>query len=84
MKINDTQRIGAVNSYRKMNDDNLAQAEGKKAKKKDEVNISSEAKELQGTQGSDPRIEDLKQSYSTGTYYVDSRKVAEKLFPYIK
>lgn len=83
MKINDFQRTGAVNSYRKTNDAQLAQAEAKKAKKKDEVNISSEAKELQGSTGAKQQVEDLKQSYKTGTYHVEASKIAEKLLPYI-
>jgi negative regulator of flagellin synthesis FlgM len=82
MKINDIQRTGAVNPYRKTNDAQLAQAEAKKAKKKDEVNISPEAKELQGST-STKQVEDLKQSYLTGTYHVEASKIAEKLLPYI-
>lgn len=84
MKINDTQRIGALNPYRKTNEDKLAQAEGKRQKKKDEVNISSEAKELQGSKGVvNQQVEDLKQSYLTGTYHVEARQIAEKLFRYL-
>jgi len=84
MKINDVPRVNAINPYKQANDARLAQAEVKKQKKKDEVNISSEAKELQVFQGSNPNIEDLKHSYNTGTYLVDASKVAEKLYPFIK
>jgi negative regulator of flagellin synthesis FlgM len=83
MKINDIQRTGAVNPYRKTNDALLAQAEAKKAKKKDEVNISTEAKELQGSTGANQQVEDLKQAYLTGTYHVEANKIADKLLPYI-
>jgi negative regulator of flagellin synthesis FlgM len=83
MKINDTQRIAAVNTYRKSNEDKLSQAEGKKQKKKDEVNISSEAKQLLGASGVKQQVEELKQSYLTGTYHVEASKIAEKLLPYI-
>jgi negative regulator of flagellin synthesis FlgM len=83
MKINDTQRIAAANTYRKTNDDKLMQTEGKKQKKKDELNISSEAQELLGASGTKQQVEDLKQSYLTGTYHVEASKIAEKLFPYI-
>jgi negative regulator of flagellin synthesis FlgM len=83
MKINDTQRIAAMNTYRKSNDEKMAQAEGKKLKKKDEVNISPEAKELLGASASKHHIEELKQSYLTGTYHVEANKIAEKLLPYI-
>jgi negative regulator of flagellin synthesis FlgM len=82
MKINDIQRTGTVNSYRKANDAQVGQTDAKKAKKKDEVNISSEAKELQGYT-STKQVEDLKQSYKTGTYHVEASKIAEKLLPYI-
>ncbi|QGQ93515.1 flagellar biosynthesis anti-sigma factor FlgM [Paenibacillus psychroresistens] len=83
MKINDTQRIAAANTYRKSNEDRVIQTEGKKQKKKDEVNISSEAKELQGASGAKQQVEDLKQSYQTGTYHVEASKIAEKLLPYL-
>jgi negative regulator of flagellin synthesis FlgM len=83
MKINDIQRAGAINPYRKSNDAKLDHTEGKKHKKKDEVNISSEAKELQGSTTVKQHVEDLKQSYLTGTYYVEASKIAEKLLPYI-
>lgn len=94
MKINETQRIGAVNSYKKSDDPRLEHGTCRKRKLKDEVRISPEAKQLLGIQGSntsDPaqsaarrRLEELKQSVSAGTYHVDARKIAEKLFPYIK
>lgn len=84
MKINETQRTGAVNHYKKTNEQNSVNADLKKTKKKDELNISSEAMELLSNKVTDARIEDLKQSYSSGSYYVEPRKVAEKLFPYIK
>jgi negative regulator of flagellin synthesis FlgM len=83
MKINDMQRIAATNSYRKSNDDKIAQAEGKKLKKKDEVNISPEAKQLLGASTAKHHIEQLKQSYQTGSYHVEANKIAEKLLPYI-
>ncbi|ANE46706.1 hypothetical protein SY83_10965 [Paenibacillus swuensis] len=88
MKINDTQRIGAMNNYRK-NNQQQAEVTGKK-QKKDEIQISAEAQELltQQTQGEDPiraeKLNELKQSVASGTYSVDPRKLAEKLFPYIK
>jgi negative regulator of flagellin synthesis FlgM len=83
MKINDTQRIAAANTYRKSNEDRIIQTEGKKHKKKDEVNISSEAKELLGASAAKQQVEDLKQSYQTGTYHVEASKIAEKLLPYL-
>lgn len=82
MKINETQRIAAVNTYRKSIEDRGIQTEGKH-KKKDEVNISTEAKQLLSASGSKQQVEDLKQSYQTGTYHVEASKIAEKLLPYI-
>jgi negative regulator of flagellin synthesis FlgM len=90
MKINDSQRIGAVNSYNKTSENRTANAAGKKERPKDQVEISSEAKELLGAQGTagteeqTRRIEELKDSVSTGTYHVDAKKIAEKLFPFIR
>jgi negative regulator of flagellin synthesis FlgM len=82
MKINDVQRIGSVNPYKSM-DVALTKSEGKKQKKQDEVNISSEAKELQNISNPNSQVEKLRQSYKTGTYHVDASKIAEKLLPYI-
>jgi negative regulator of flagellin synthesis FlgM len=86
MKINDTQRIGSINPYKRSNDHKAVGGSDKKGKK-DEVQISQEAKELLGAQGTEEqrkRIEELKRSVAAGTYHVDARKIAEKLYPYIK
>jgi negative regulator of flagellin synthesis FlgM len=85
MKINETQRLGAINHYRQQHEARTDQT-GKKAKQKDEISISAEAKELQGSQGTtvNPRVEELKNSVATGTYHVEARKIAEKLLPYLK
>jgi len=88
MKINETQRLGAVNPYHKNNGQRAVESGGKK--KRDDVQISTEAKEmLQSQQGVQSparlkQIEDLKSQVSTGTYYVDAGKIAEKLLPYFK
>ncbi|NEW08856.1 flagellar biosynthesis anti-sigma factor FlgM [Paenibacillus sp. SYP-B3998] len=90
MKINENQRVGAVNPYKKSGEANFVQLAGKKTKPKDQVEISAEAKELLGAQGSVPteeqtlRLEDLKKSVASGTYHVDAGKIAEKLLPYLK
>jgi negative regulator of flagellin synthesis FlgM len=90
MKINDSQRIGNVNPYKKANEVTAANAAGKKDKPKDQVQISSEAKELLGAQGTGmseeqiQRLNELRESVSSGTYHVDAKKVAEKLLPFIK
>lgn len=90
MKINDNQRIGAINPYKKTGDATFAHATGKKGKPKDQVEISAEAKELLGASGSarteeqSLRIEELKSSVAAGTYRVDAAKLAEKILPYLK
>lgn len=90
MKINENQRVGAVNPYNKSVDNKLPQATGKKERPKDQVEISAEAKELLGALGTvrteeqSRRIEELKNSVSSGTYQVDASKIAEKLLPFLK
>ncbi|GGH32971.1 flagellar biosynthesis anti-sigma factor FlgM [Paenibacillus segetis] len=89
MKINDTGRVGALNNYQRQVE-NMRHESDRKARRKDEVSISAEAKELLQAQGigNDPerlsRIADLKSQVSTGTYQVDAGKIAEKLVPYFK
>ncbi|GIP35594.1 flagellar biosynthesis anti-sigma factor FlgM [Paenibacillus sp. J2TS4] len=94
MKINDIQRIGAINPYQR-NQHSYAQVQAnKKGKQKDEVQISPEAKELLSSRAAsshaevnesrEKKIEDLKQAVSTGTYHIEAGKIAEKLYPYIK
>jgi negative regulator of flagellin synthesis FlgM len=88
MKINETGRINPINPYHRHGDGQLA-ASGRKEKKKDEVTISPEAKELQELQAADAelnlkKVEDLKQAVQTGTYHVDAGNIAEKLLPYLK
>ncbi|MBO7747226.1 flagellar biosynthesis anti-sigma factor FlgM [Paenibacillus sp. MWE-103] len=87
MKINHTQRIGAVNPYQKQNEQQAGNV-GRK-RKTDEVQISAQAQEmLSVSRVADPerakRIDELKASVSSGTYRVESGKIAEKLLPYLK
>lgn len=85
MKINEPNRIGALNPYQKQNESRIS--ETNKSKKKDEVQISAAAKELATSQASSAerakQLEELKQAVSTGTYHVEAGKIAEKLFPYL-
>lgn len=87
MKINGVNRIGGVNPYARQ-DAKPAEWKGKREQSKDEVQISALAQELHGAQGTNEvrrqKLDDLKQSVSTGTYYVDARQIAEKLLPYLK
>jgi negative regulator of flagellin synthesis FlgM len=89
MKINDTQRLGAVNPYRNKSDHRAAQTNSKQ--KRDNLQISSEAMEMlqsQNVEGAKSperqrKLDELKNQVSTGTYHVESGKLAEKLLPYL-
>jgi len=89
MKINEPSRIGAINSYQR-NVESNQQAETKKSRRKDEVSISPEAMKMLEEQGRTQdagrlqRIQELKEQVSSGTYQVDSSKLADKLLPYFK
>ncbi len=85
MKINEPGRISAVNSYQKQQQDKRAGQSGM-TRRKDEVQISAEAhKLLTSSRVNNPeRIDELKQSVSTGSYHVDAGKIAEKLLPYLR
>ncbi|CAG7655466.1 flagellar biosynthesis anti-sigma factor FlgM [Paenibacillus allorhizosphaerae] len=87
MKIDGTNRVGSVNQYKKAYDSQQLVSK-KSGNKKDHVEISTEAKELLGTHGTNDtrqdKIETLKKSVADGTYRVDGRKIAEKLFPFLK
>lgn len=89
MKINETGRAGAINNYQRQLDSQRKDTDSK-ARRKDELSISEEAKELHKAQeeGMDTerakRIEELKSQVSAGTYQVDAKKLAEKLVPYFK
>lgn len=87
MKISHTNRIGAVNSYQKQHEHRTGGTAN--SKKKDEVQISAEAQELLSTSRLNEaeragRVEQLKESVSTGSYYVDAGEIADKLLPYLK
>ena len=91
MKINDINRIGAVNPYRKQVAGGPTGQVEKKGKAQDGVQFSEEAMKLLESQGAasvDPtraaKLADLKEAVATGTYKVDAGKVAEKLLPYLR
>lgn len=89
MKINETGRVGAINNYQRQVESQRKDSD-LKARRKDEVSISTEAKELLKAQetAQDParaeRIEDLKSQVSSGTYKIDAGALADKLAPYFK
>lgn len=83
MKINEPSRVGNVNPYRKTTGGNPASA-ASRTSKKDEVQISTEAKEMLSSVRNPEKLDELKKAVSTGTYHVDAQQVAEKLWPYLK
>jgi negative regulator of flagellin synthesis FlgM len=87
MKINEIGRLSAVRTYQQQQE---TRAGGKGAvKRRDEVRISAEAQQLlsdsrlTGAERAE-KIDRLKESVSTGTYYVDAGKIADKLWPYLQ
>lgn len=89
MKINEVSRTGAINHYRKNNDNKAANVE-KKDKVKDEVKISPEGKELldalsaANASNRGQLVQGLKQSVDNGTYHVPTPDLVDKLLPYLK
>ncbi|WP_239615864.1 flagellar biosynthesis anti-sigma factor FlgM [Cohnella mopanensis] len=87
MKINETQRIGAINSYQAKSEQRT-EANGRK-RQSDQVHISAEALEMLSHNRADQaerakKIDGLKQQVATGSYFVDNGKLAEKLLPFFK
>jgi negative regulator of flagellin synthesis FlgM len=85
VKINDINRLGAVNPYHSANNQRT-ETSGRK-RQKDELHISTEAKELLSqalinNPEREKKIGQLKEAVSTGNYKVDAGKVAEKLLPF--
>lgn len=87
MKINEIGRLSAVRTYQKQQE---TRAGGIGAvNRRDEVRISAEAQQLlsdsrlTGFERAE-KIGRLKESVSTGTYYVDAGKIADKLWPYLQ
>ncbi|WP_017810944.1 MULTISPECIES: flagellar biosynthesis anti-sigma factor FlgM [Paenibacillus] len=91
MKINDTQRVNAINPYQR-NVEAKSVTNEKKAGRKDEVSISPEAMEMlqaNATQASAnaeraQKIQSLKEQVAAGTYKVDAGALADKLLPFLK
>jgi len=87
VKINETQPIGLYKSYSQTAESRVRA--GSAGSRKDQVEISDEAKELLGAQGGagvdrTEKIESLKNQVKAGTYYVDAGKIAEKLLPFFR
>ncbi|QYR22106.1 flagellar biosynthesis anti-sigma factor FlgM [Paenibacillus sp. sptzw28] len=87
MKINEPQRIGAVNPYQKQTESRSSSANSKR--RTDQVHISAEAQEMLSSSQTKKeeradRVNDLKKEVASGTYHVDAGKIAEKLWPFLK
>jgi negative regulator of flagellin synthesis FlgM len=91
VKINDIRQYGAISNYKKTNDQRPVSSTGKKTSPKDEVQISTEAKQLASQYTSHAATEEraevirrLKESVSNQTYQVDSELLAERMIHYFK
>ncbi|MFS0725879.1 flagellar biosynthesis anti-sigma factor FlgM [Paenibacillus sp. 1P07SE] len=87
MKVNEPNRIAGLQQYNSNRGQRTEQTEA--VKRKDQVTISSEAKELLESNrinqaGRAEQLSQLKQAVSSGTYHVEAGKIAEKLLPYLK
>ena len=86
MKIDETRSISMQQAYGNVTS---RRAEGIPARKRvDEVYISDEAKRLLGVREAREterlqKLEALRQEVASGTYYVESGKIAEKLLPFL-
>jgi negative regulator of flagellin synthesis FlgM len=85
LKINNSQRVQGLSAYRQ----NEVKASGsvKPAARRDQVQISQEAKELLQTGPTEAarleKLDSLKEKISAGTYRVDDHELAAKLLPYL-
>lgn len=80
MRIERPNSVQSVNPYRQQE---MRQEEARTRGKRDQLEISNEALELQRGQETEveraARIEELKEQVQAGTYHVDAGLVAEKL-----
>ena len=89
MRINEPNRVGMINAYNKSGNTPVGKS-GKIPMGKDEVNISTEALEMQ-RQVEDPnspqrreKVDQLKKQVEEGSYRVSSDKLAEKFLSFWK
>ncbi|MBO8173147.1 MAG: flagellar biosynthesis anti-sigma factor FlgM [Bacillaceae bacterium] len=85
MKINGPGRVPGPNPYQQTA--RYEKEAVRKQQKKDEVQISPEAKSMLQSEEAQPvsreqRIQQLKEQVQSGTYHVSSEKIAEKLIQY--
>lgn len=91
MKINDVRQYGAVSNYKKSNEARTVQSSGKKVSRRDEVQISAEAKHMAQQITNPPTSEEraetikrLKEAIANNNYHVDSELLAERMIQYFK
>jgi flagellar biosynthesis anti-sigma factor FlgM len=91
MKINDIRQYGAISNYKKTNEAKSISASGKKTGRKDEVQISVEAKSLAqqyvtsiSSEERAETIKRLKEAIANKTYQIDVELVAERMIKYFK
>lgn len=86
MKINEFNRAGMVNPYRKQMTAAQADQVTRKDKKLDNVEFSEAGRKMLEA-AADPdraaKLSQLKESVATGTYHIEAGKIAEKLLPYL-
>jgi len=89
MRINDVNRAGGIQPYKKVQPSKADGYDVKKTSNRDDVQISTEAQQalqqakLQGIGATEERLAELKKAIQNGTYEVDPNKLAEKLLPYL-
>jgi flagellar biosynthesis anti-sigma factor FlgM len=91
MKINDVRQVGAISNYKKSNESRAAGSSSKKVSRKDEVQISAEAKALAKQFNvpttSEERMEtlrQLKELIANDNYKVDTDVLAERMMQLVK
>lgn len=89
MRINDVNRAGGIQPYKKVQPSKTDGYDVKKPANRDDVQISTEAQQalqnakLQNVGATDERLAELKKAIANGTYQVDAKQLAERLLPYL-
>ncbi|ASJ56102.1 flagellar biosynthesis anti-sigma factor FlgM [Brevibacillus formosus] len=89
MRINEPNRVGMINAYNKTGNNQVGKSD-KIPMGKDEVNISTEALEMQrkvedvNSPQRREKVEQLKKQVEEGKYHVSSERIADKLLSFWK
>lgn len=91
MKITGIGRVGSIQQYNRQQEMKSWNGDRKDKLQRDGLTISNEAKEMLEARGRGEssatdrvKLQELKQSVSDGTYRVDARQIADKLFPFLR